>query len=226
MTTVRRTRVRSGAAAALATVAAITAGAVVSAHRLDEYLQASRLDLRPDGVVVALDLTPGAAVAPAIIARIDSDGDNTFSSAEQRTYADDVVASLDVVADDTEVALRLDAMDFPTVEALRRGEGTIRLQARGRHDVVTAGLHHLSFANSHARRESVYIANALMPDTAGVEIQRQRHSPDQRQLSLDYSVEFPASTRTSSLAMAAFVAAILLVRVARGRVFRLSPSRR
>ena len=83
---------------------------------------------------------------------------------------------------------------------------------------VDPGVHHVSFTNGHAPRESVYMANALMPDTGGIVIERQRHSPDQRQLSLDYSVERASSVRTSSVAMAGLVAAVLLVRVTRARV--------
>ena len=41
--------------------------AVVSAHRRDEYLQAARLALDPGRVQIELDLTPGIAVADAIL---------------------------------------------------------------------------------------------------------------------------------------------------------------
>src|SRR6476469_3811496 len=109
MTTGRRIRARDVAAAAgLVVAAVIAAGPVVLAHRLDEYLQATRLDVRPDGVLVAIDLTPGAAVAASIITMIDRDGDGLFSRAEEHNYASDVVDSLDVVVDDTRVPTRLD----------------------------------------------------------------------------------------------------------------------
>ncbi len=54
---------------------ALLAGTIVSAHRLDEYLQAARIDLQRDGVRIALDLTPGSAVADALIAAVDRDHD-------------------------------------------------------------------------------------------------------------------------------------------------------
>jgi hypothetical protein len=50
--------------------AACAAGAGVSAHRLDECLQAARIAIEPDHVGLELDLTPGRAVADAIIADI------------------------------------------------------------------------------------------------------------------------------------------------------------
>ncbi|AMY08207.1 hypothetical protein LuPra_01400 [Luteitalea pratensis] len=218
MTTDPRTRARSVAAAGLVVATAIAFGSAVSAHRLDEYLQATRLDVRPEGVLAAIELTPGAAVAASIITTIDRDADGVLSRAEELTYARAVVASLEVVVDDTMVPLRLDASAFPTLAALRHGEGTIRLQARADRDIVVPGMHHLSFTNGHAPRESVYVANALMPDTAGIVIERQRHSPDQSRLSLDYSVEGASSPRTSSVVMAGLVAAVLLVRMTRARM--------
>ena len=46
-------------------------------HRLDEYLQAARIDLQRAAVCVTLELTPGAAVAESVIRTIDRDGDRS-----------------------------------------------------------------------------------------------------------------------------------------------------
>jgi len=43
----------------------------VSGHRLDEYLQATLIGLTRDGVDVEINLTPGVAVLPAVMAVID-----------------------------------------------------------------------------------------------------------------------------------------------------------
>jgi hypothetical protein len=53
-----------------------------AAHRLDEYLQAARVSLARDRVTLEVDLTPGAAVTPAIVALVDRDGDAVISPAE------------------------------------------------------------------------------------------------------------------------------------------------
>ncbi|HXI29434.1 MAG TPA: hypothetical protein VNG89_13440, partial [Vicinamibacterales bacterium] len=59
--------------------AAVFAGTVarVSAHRRDEYLQAARLAIDPGRVQIELDLTPGIALAEAILADIDRNRDGS-----------------------------------------------------------------------------------------------------------------------------------------------------
>jgi hypothetical protein len=81
---VRSSRRSSRAACVLALTTAIVAVAEVSAHRRDEYLQAARLAIDPGGVQLELDLTPGIALAEAIIADIDRNRDGALSQDEQR----------------------------------------------------------------------------------------------------------------------------------------------
>lgn len=72
MITVRNSRVdrRSAWLLALLTLASV-GGTSLSAHRRDEYLQAARLAIEPGAVHIELDLTPGIALAEAIISDID-----------------------------------------------------------------------------------------------------------------------------------------------------------
>jgi hypothetical protein len=51
--------------------------APAQAHRLDEYLQASLILLEPDTVGVGLNLTPGVAVFPSVVALIDVNRDGS-----------------------------------------------------------------------------------------------------------------------------------------------------
>ena len=80
---------RAGSAALLGLLAAWlpTLGTEVSAHRLDEYLHAARLAIDSTGVRLELSLTPGIAVADAVIRDIDADRDAVLSPAERRTYS-------------------------------------------------------------------------------------------------------------------------------------------
>ena len=57
-----------------------------AAHRLDEYLQAARVSLARDRIALEVDLTPGANIAPAIVALLDRDGDGTISPIEAEAY--------------------------------------------------------------------------------------------------------------------------------------------
>src|SRR5262245_32885407 len=71
--------------------AVLTRETRLSAHRLDEYLQATRVMIAADRVTLELDLTPGVAVAPAIFKAIDGDGNGSISPAEADAYAAQVV---------------------------------------------------------------------------------------------------------------------------------------
>ena len=52
------------------------------AHRLDEYLQATRVAIARDRIDLEIDLTPGATIAASIATEIDTDRDGRFSPAE------------------------------------------------------------------------------------------------------------------------------------------------
>ena len=54
-------------------------GGVASAHRLDEYLQATIISVEKDRVQASMRLIPGVAVSSSVIASIDSNGDGVIS---------------------------------------------------------------------------------------------------------------------------------------------------
>ena len=66
---------------------------IADAHRLDEYLQGTRISIEPGCIRVEMNLTPGAAVAESVIAAIDQDRDGEISSVESAAYAGGVVSS-------------------------------------------------------------------------------------------------------------------------------------
>jgi hypothetical protein len=103
----------------------IGGGAELSAHRLDEYLQAARLAIDPGRVQIELDLTPGIALAEAILADIDRNRDGSLSAEEQRAYGSLVLSALELEVDGTRLPVQLGASSFPEAAAVRRGEGTI-----------------------------------------------------------------------------------------------------
>ena len=79
----------------LAVMAAVNG---LSAHRLDEYLQAARIDIEPDRAEVQLDLTPGVAVAEGVIADIDRDRDGVLSADEKDAYVSRVMCCLAIIS--------------------------------------------------------------------------------------------------------------------------------
>ena len=209
-------RSRSSAAAAVAVL--LVASADVSAHRRDEYLQAARVALLPDRVTVQLDLTPGIEVADAIVTLVDRDRDGSLSAEEQHAYASAVVGALDLRLDDTRLPLQVNASSFPAIASMRGGEGTIRIEASAAHRALTAGAHQVFLRNTHQRHQSVYLANALVPETARVTVLDQRRDERQTELTIDYSVHAGTVVPNAGWVLAGLpIAAGLLLRVTRRR---------
>ena len=217
MTMARSSR-RSSGAAALVALIVIGSAVQMSAHRRDEYLQAARLGIDSGVVQLQLDLTPGIALAGTIIGDIDGDGDGAFSDAEQRAYAGAVVTGLELALDGRATSLQLAHAAFPSPEAIRRGEGTIGLQATAALSPVPAGAHRLTFRNNHHPAGAVYLANALVPENPRVSVTGQLRDTDQRVLSVDYLVRpapqampLPRAWLMSGLALA-FAGSLLLLK--------------
>ena len=206
----------SGASAALLVVVEVVLQVTLSAHRRDEYLQAARVALRPDSVAIQLDLTPGIEVADAIIGAIDRDRSGTLSNEEQRAYADLVVRAIEASVDREALRLQLTSLAFPDPASMRGGEGTIRLEVTGSHPPLHGGAHQLLLRNAHHPGPSVYLANALMPDTPRIAIVEQRRDAQQTELTIDYFVRAETAIRNARWLLAALsVAAVLLVGLAR-----------
>jgi nickel/cobalt transporter (NicO) family protein len=203
----------------IAVAAAAVGNTAVSAHRLDECLQAARIGVAPDRVEIELDVTPGTAVADAILSDIDGNGDGSLSQLEQGIYVRRVLGSVDVVIDDRATALIPGPSTFPSVDALRLGEGTVRLRAVAAIPDAADGNHRVLFRNRYRGDVSVYLANALVPESNRVAITGQRHEAGQRELEIDYVVGSGPSTSTVAWVLGGMAAllAVLLVRPSTAR---------
>ena len=71
----------------------------VFAHRDDQYLQATLVDIEPSGVRLQINLTPGMAVAERVLAQIDRDRDGAISKNEAAAYAESLKRDLTVRLD-------------------------------------------------------------------------------------------------------------------------------
>jgi hypothetical protein len=191
----------------------------VSAHRREDYLQAARISVEPYRLAIALDLTPGIAVAESFIASIDLDGDGALSASEQQSYAGQVLSALAVDLDEGPLEPHLLSWSFPEVSALRRGEGAIRLNIQGELPRVNAGSHHLFFRNTHLAGHGAYLANALVPESARVTVTGQRRNFDQSELTIEYVLQADSVSAALPWALSALAGAFLTVRF---RPFRRS----
>jgi hypothetical protein len=160
----------------------------VLAHRLDEYLQATRIAVERDAVRLEINLTPGAAVAEDILATIDKDRNGEISQSESQAYGEGVLRSVSLSVDGKSYAIHLNSEEVPPMEDMRRGEGILRLYASAVVPSLASGRHQLEFSNSHRADISVYLVNALVPADRRIRINGQTRDMLQREFKMDYTV--------------------------------------
>ena len=153
-----------------------------AAHRLDEYLQATLIGVTPAGIDVEIHLTPGVAMLPVLMAVIDQDGDGRISPEEERAYAGRVAREVELRVDGVAAPLWLTESNFPTLEAMREGLGTIRMKLH----TARSG-HALHFENRHLPQVSVYLVNCLAAPSDGLVVSRQQRDEAQRSIEFEYS---------------------------------------
>jgi nickel/cobalt transporter (NicO) family protein len=184
-----------------------------SAHRLDEYLQATRVSIDVDRVGLEIDLTPGVSVAPQVLAWIDVDRNGEISPDEGEAYARQVIGSIGLFVDGRPESVTLVDTRYSDVRDLSLGVGTIRLRATAKLSTAVVGPHQVSYLNSHRPDGSVYLVNALVPSDPRIRIADQQRDRAQRGLTVNYSVR--PWTRGWLLAGLAMVGALITTRRSR-----------
>jgi hypothetical protein len=201
-------------------VAFVLLPASAGAHRLDEYLQATRVEVERSTVRLDVDLTPGVSIASQVRSWIDTDGDHEISPAESVAYGRQVLQSLTLLVDGTAAPIRLTDVQSPAISDMNAGVGMFRLRALAIVSTATTGRHQLALTNSHHPESSVYLANALVPTDSSIRILAQNRTVDQHSLTIDYEIGSPAiGTRVSWLAAAASL--LIGTAVARRRLGRV-----
>jgi hypothetical protein len=184
-------------------------------HTLDEYVQALKVGVTSDRVSFFLDLTPGANIAAEVVRRVDTNDDGVFAREEAEAYGRAVLAELVATLSGSAVALTLTRVELPGADELRGGNGVIRIEASAR-GTGRPGRHELVVRNTHLPRISVYLANALMPETTGVIIHRQTRDSNQQTFRLDYETRGATAIGSASLwLLAASITCMLHVRLRR-----------
>jgi hypothetical protein len=161
---------------------ALSLAGVAGAHQLDEYLQATLIGVTRDGIDVEIQLTPGVAMLPVLMAVIDQDRDGRISPAEERAYVGRVVREVGLRVDSVPAPLLVVESSFPTVEAMRQGLGAIGIKLRA----ARSG-HELLFENRHLPQVSAYLVNCLAGGSDGLVVGRQERDEAQRSIQFGYS---------------------------------------
>jgi hypothetical protein len=186
-----------------------------SAHRRDEYLQAARIAIDPGRVEIELDLTPGIAVAAALVGDVDADRNGSLSDDEGRAYGSRVLREIRASLDGVPLALTLEHSRVPAVDDMLKGEGTLRLLVKASHDRLAAGVHQLSFSNLHRPDIGVYLANALVPSSIRVAVLSQSRDETQREIVIEYILRdgFAAGTPWWLVGVGGLVLTLVAVRL-------------
>lgn len=170
---------------AIACAILLAIGTPASAHRLDEYLQATTISVEKDRVQAQMRLTPGVAVFPIVLAAIDTDGDGVLSEAEQRAYAERLLRDLSLTIDGARLRLRLVAWKFGKTEEMKEGRGDIQLAFNA--EVPRSGPNRrLVFENHHQSRIAAYLVNCLVPRDPDIQVTAQHRNYQQSRYELDY----------------------------------------
>src|SRR5262245_9705565 len=149
------------AAAALGVVLALPAPCL--AHRLDEYLQATRIALARDHIDIEIDVTPGALIAGDMTSRLDLDADGHISPLEAEAYGRSVLREAQLDLDGVPLLLTLTRVEVPSIGEMSDGVGTIQIRATGHIAPIAPGRRSVVFVNNHHPDGSVYLTNALVP---------------------------------------------------------------
>jgi len=165
------------------------------AHRLDEYLQATRISVDTDRIVLSLDLTPGVAVADSLLPMIDKDRDGKISKQEGLAYGQRMLKDLRLSLDDRILVLHLADVFYPTLSELRTGLGVVRMKITAPVAQLAAGRHALSLTNTHLPAISVYLVNALVPKDPAIEITKQTRDEFQKNYCLEFRVSSSPPSR-------------------------------
>ena len=191
------------------------------AHRLDEYLQATRLALDIDRVSLDIDLTPGVSVAARVFGWMDTNRDGEISTTETEAYARRILSGVVLSVDGRAVPVTLVDSRFPDARDMTAGVGTIRLRAASKIPPASAGRHQLAYVNDHRPEMSVYLVNALVPADPRFRITDQRRDPTQHTFTLDYDVARRSGWARTSWLLGALAAVGLLAVTKHRRPSRL-----
>lgn len=156
------------------------------AHRTDEYLQATLVDIEPGFIRLDISLTPGVETYSTVGPLLDRDNDGELSRKEAAAYAELVRRDLKLSLDGQPLELELQRHQFSILPELRDGTGSIHLELKAWLKGAGYTNHLLSFCNHHLPAISVYLVNAVVPDSPEIQMGRQLRSTNQNEYRISF----------------------------------------
>jgi len=191
-------------------------------HQLDEYLQATIVEIDPNAIRLKINLTPGVEVAARVLDRLDRNHDQVISPQEAEAYGEALRLDLGVRLDGKDIPLNLATIDAPPPDDLRTGWTFIRAEFTASFTPAAEGTHHLTIENRHLPAISVYLLNAAMPASRDIRIARQSRNANQSRGEIEFTTP-PRAKPSPAIAIAASVAALLAALLA--TMWRTRPKR-
>jgi hypothetical protein len=162
----------------LALAILLSVGVAASAHRLDEYLQATIISIEKDRIDVFMRLIPGVAVSSTVLASIDTNADGVLSEIERHAYAETVLRDSSLTIDGNRLKLRLLSVEFPTIAEMKDGTGEIQMEFST--DLPAGGSNRkLIFENHHQNQIAAYLVNCLVPRVRNTRVLAQKRNENQ-----------------------------------------------
>jgi hypothetical protein len=158
-----------------------------TAHRLDEYLQATLVSIEPGHIQLQIHLTPGVQVADTVLRLLDLNQDGRIAAEEADAYADLVKSALSLKLDGRKLPLTLQAVECSEIATLRDGLGAIQIELSAKFGSLAAGAHQLTFENRHQTKRSVFLVNALLPRSKQIVIGRQERNENQSRATIHFT---------------------------------------
>lgn len=192
----------------------------LSAHRLDEYLQATIISISADRANFSMRLVPGVAVYPAVLALIDTNHDGVIAPSEQLAYALRVLSDLSLTIDSAHVTPQLVSVTSSPLDRLQDGMGAIQIEFTVKLPAHTA-TRKLVLENHHQTRIAAYLVNCLSPTDSSIRVVTQQRNESQSFYELDYVQAGPTQPITWSVAVREHARAFSTALGGFGSMFRL-----
>lgn len=185
--------------------------ATLPAHQLDEYLQATLVDIEPGQIRFSINLTPGVAVANRVLALVDADRDGLISTNELAAYAHLFKQDLVVRLDERPCELKASSCNNSGIPELRTGFGLIQIELLLTPGSLPRGAHRLTMENRHLPTNSAYLFNAAKPVSSSIQITAQHRNENQSTGAIEFTLLTPPRSTPSLPVLILATCAILLL---------------
>jgi hypothetical protein len=185
----------------------------ISAHQLDEYLQATLVEIEPGSIRLQMNLTPGVAVAERIVSLVDRDANGVISTNEATAYVELLKRDLSLRLDGRELDLHSTQSYFPEIEELRTGWAFVQVEYCAKTGALKPGEHKLAIRNQHLARFSAYLLNASQPKSAAVQVIKQVRTENQSGGDIEFKVHGAPSSAGPGAALPSIALLVIAVGV-------------